>query len=799
MSAEIEQAVEQAVDMVNIEVNGIPLEAPKGSMIIEATDKAGIEIPRFCYHPKLSIAANCRMCLVDVEKMPKPVPACATPVMEGMKVYTESRRAMDAQHGVMEFLLINHPLDCPICDQGGECELQDQAMGYGRSVSRFTERKRVVKDKDVGPLVQTEMTRCIHCTRCVRFLEEIAGTSEMGGAGRGDRLEIGTCVQNSINSELSGNVIDICPVGALTNKPFRFQARAWELMARPSLAAHDGVGSCLFHHVRRGEILRTVPRENEATNESWLSDRDRYSHIGLYSDDRVTAPEIKQNGEWKSVSWDEAAATVARILRDAIETHGAEQVGMLMSPSASTEEYFLAQRLLRRSGCNNIDHRLRQQDFTDDAAPVTGAPFAKKIAGIERSDAILLVGSNPREEAPLIGHRVRQAWRKGAKISLVNPLNWEFTFDTSLDAIVAPQFMVSELAALAAAVEKSSGVSAPGFLRSVLDGAAGQERHEALAGRLQQASGGLVLLGQFALMHPDAAWLRALSAYVAEATGSALNTLSHGGNAAGARLAGALPNRGPGGSEAAAGLNVSQMLEDPRKCYVLWGIEPEYDIDNPARVMSALQKAESVISVVSHATDSLREISSVILPLAPLAESEGSLVNLDGAGMNFKAAGKAPGDARPGWKILRRLGGEMGLEGFQQVRIDDVMADMQSEVESADTPDGGVTLQAPAYQEGLYRIGELPMYSIDPLCRRSEPLQQTEQANNMFLGLNPEDAGRIGLDDGAMARVRQGDHSAELEVKVTARVPPGGAWLRSATCSTRELGPAVAPLTVEVA
>ena len=364
MSAEIKQVAEQPVELVDIEVNGVALKAPKGSMIIEATDKAGIEIPRFCYHPKLSIAANCRMCLVDVEKMPKPVPACATPVMDGMKVFTTSRRSMDAQHGVMEFLLINHPLDCPICDQGGECELQDLAMGYGRSVSRFTERKRVVKDKNVGPLVQTEMTRCIHCTRCVRFLEEVAGTTEMGGSGRGDRLEIGTCVENSIDSELSGNIIDLCPVGALTNKPFRFSARAWELMAKPFVGVHDGVGSLLFHHVRRGEILRTVPREHESRNESWLSDRDRYSHTGLEAEDRALQPEIKEDGSWRTATWDEAL-TVAQ---NSLAQSAADQLAVLMSPSASNEEYFLAQSLVRQLGSQNIDHRLRRQDLR----PVAG-------------------------------------------------------------------------------------------------------------------------------------------------------------------------------------------------------------------------------------------------------------------------------------------------------------------------------------------------------------------------------------------------------------------------------------------
>ena len=798
MSAKMEEATERAVDMVNIEVNGVALEAPKGSMIIEATDKAGIEIPRFCYHPKLSISASCRMCLVDVEKMPKPVPACATPVMEGMKVYTESRRAMDAQHGVMEFLLINHPLDCPICDQGGECELQDQAMGYGRSVSRFTERKRVVKDKDVGPLVQTEMTRCIHCTRCIRFLEEIAGTHEMGGAGRGDRLEIGTCVQNSINSELSGNIIDLCPVGALTNKPFRFAARAWELMAKPSLAAHDSVGSCLFHHIRRGQVLRTVPRENEATNETWLSDRDRYSHIGLYSDDRVTTPQIKEDGEWKAISWNEAAESVARMLKDGIEKHGPDQLGVLMSPSAPSEEYFLAQSLLRQLGCGNIDHRLREQDFSDDPSRSTAAPFEKKIADIENSDAVLLVGSNPREEAPLIGHRIRQAWRKGAKISVINPLDWNFTFDTSLDSFIAPQFMAGELAALAAAVEKSTGVTAPEYLRSAIDGANHKDQLDELAGRLRDAGEGLVLLGQFAMAHPDAAWLRALAAYVATATGSALNLLPHGGNPAGARLAGALPDRGPGGAEVQPGLNASQMMEDPRQCYLLWGIEPDYDIDNPARAMSALRQAESVISVVSHASDSLREISSILLPLAPLAESEGSLVNLDGTVMSFRAAGKPQGEARSGWKIIHRIGTELRLDGFKQVSVEDVLADLQSAIRAADTVQKEPVLSEISHESGLYRAGDLAMYSIDPLCRRSLPLQETEQAGKLFLGLNPEDAARLGLNEGAMARVRQGDFQAEFEVSVRASVPAGGAWLRSATAAARELGHAVAPLTVEV-
>jgi NADH-quinone oxidoreductase subunit G len=665
MSAEMDTKAE----MVNIEVDGIPLQAPKGSMIIEATDKAGIEIPRFCYHRKLSISANCRMCLVDVEKAPKPLPACATPVMDGMKVYTDSRRAMDAQHGIMEFLLINHPLDCPICDQGGECELQDLAMGYGRSVSRFTERKRVVKDRNVGPLVQTEMTRCIHCTRCIRFLEEIAGTAEMGGVGRGDRLEIGTCVENSIDSELSGNIIDLCPVGALTNKPFRFAARAWELVAKPSMAAHDAVGSCLFHHVRRGKVLRSVPRDNESSNEAWLSDRDRYSHLGLYSDDRVLSPQVKEDGEWKTVSWDDALSRSIDILKEKLGQQGPDQLAVLMSPSCPTEEYYLAQSLARKLGSNNIDHRLREQDFSDDAASPAAPVFEMKITGVETSDAVLLVGSNPRQEAPILGHRLRKAWLKGAAISVINPLDWAFIFETSLDAIVAPQYMVSELAALASAVEKNTGRSAPEHLRSMVDSAGGGQNHDDLASRLSDAANGLVFLGQFAMSHPDAAWLRMLAAYIADATDSALNLLPHGGNPVGAWLAGAVPHRGPGGSTSQAGMNVVQMLEDPKDCVLLWNFEPDYDIDNPSRAMASIAAAENVIAVASYATDSLRAVADVILPLAPLAESEGSLLNLDGDTMKFAPAGKASGDSRPGWKILRRLGNELGLEGFNQISL----------------------------------------------------------------------------------------------------------------------------------
>lgn len=808
MNAEVKSTDAVALDMVNIEVDGIPLRAPKGSMIIQATDRAGISIPRFCYHRKLSIAANCRMCLVDVEKSPKPVPACATPVMEGMKIFTQSRRAIDAQHGVMEFLLINHPLDCPVCDQGGECELQDLSMAYGRSVSRFAEGKRVVKDKNVGALIQTDMTRCIHCTRCVRFLEEIAGTTEMGGGGRGDRLEIGTIVQNSIDSELSGNIIDLCPVGALTNKPFRFAARAWELLARPSLGAHDAVGSLLYHHTRAGRILRSVPRDNEATNENWLSDRDRYSYAGLYAADRVTQPLVKTEGHWQAVSWDEAVKAALGILRP-MAANAADKLCTLMSSGAATEEYFLAQRLVRGLGSNHIDHRLREQDFSDDEARPVAPVFAMKIAQLAQADAVLMLGSNPRHEAPILGHRLREAWRKGAALMAINPLDWEFIFSTRRNIVVAPQFMLAELAAVAAAVATVSGQALPAGVAALPGAIKVAARHEEIAATLQAAERGVLIVGQFAMAHHQAGAMRQLAGWIAAASGCALNLLPHGANPVGAWLAGAVPHRGPAGLRKTGGMSKHGMINSTGKTWLLWDVEPDFDVENPSAALTALQAAEKVLAVAVFAGDSLKQVADVILPLAPLAESEGSLVNLDGDTMGFAPAGKVAGEARPGWKILRRLGDELGLAGFGQVDLADLQIGMQATLGAAAVTDQAIdalaasrdALAATPVDAGnaLHRVGEVPMYSADALCRRAPALQQTVHAVSDFVGLNPADAGRLGLADGGRANVRQGEASTALEVRVSERVPVGAAWVRSATSSTRELGSATGAIIVEVA
>ena len=788
---------ENTVNMVSIEVDGRAMQVPKGSMIIEATDKAGISIPRFCYHEKLSISANCRMCLVDVEKAPKPVPACATPVMEGMRVYTQSRRAIDAQHGVMEFLLINHPLDCPICDQGGECELQDLAMGYGRSVSRFTERKRVVKDRDVGPLVQTDLTRCIQCTRCVRFMDEIAGTHEIGMLGRGDRAEISTCLQQGIDSELSGNVIDLCPVGALTNKPFRFSARAWELMARPSVAAHDGVLSNLWYHTRHNEVLRAVPRDCEPANETWLSDRDRYAHFGLQAADRVLQPLVKVDGRWSNVTWDEGIKAASRALRSTVTEHGANGLGVLMSANASTEEYFLAQRLARGLDCPNIDHRVREQDFSDDAARVQPNAFSSAMAAIDDCDAILLVGSNIRLEAPILGQRVRKAWRGGARVAVLNPVDWSFHF-TPVDRIIsAPQHMVTDLAAIAGAVARLTGKALPDALQAAYDNDRESGAHSRIAELLCSGGKRMLILGQSAMAHGQAGWLRQLAAWVCAASGSILNMVPFGANTTGAALAGALPGRGCGGADVEQGLDARKMLAAPLKGYLLWDLEPAFDMANPALAQAALKAADSVVAVATFAGADLREAAEVILPLAPLAESEGLFHALDGQSFAVSQAVKCAGQSRPGWKILRRLGAALELNGFAQVDIDSLRDEVLAAIASGEHSGGAVELASPSSDGELYRVGEVAMYAADGLCRRSRFLQQTVHADIDFVGLNPVDAGSRGIAGGSEVKVSQGSASTVLPARICAELPAGAVWVKSAGKAGSQLGDSFGPISVE--
>ncbi|HAU80557.1 MAG TPA: NADH dehydrogenase (quinone) subunit G [Stenotrophomonas sp.] len=726
-------------DHVTVEIDGQSLVVPKGSMIIQAADKAGIPIPRFCYHEKLPIAANCRMCLVDVEKSPKPAPACATPVMDGMKVATRSEKALKFQRSVMEFLLINHPLDCPICDQGGECELQDVSLGYGRSVSRFNERKRVVPDEDIGPLVATEMTRCIQCTRCVRFTADVAGTYELGGMYRGENLQIGTYDGKPLTTELSGNVVDVCPVGALTNKVFQFRARPWELTARESLGYHDAMGSNLFLHVRRGEVLRAVPRDNESVNECWLSDRDRYSHQGLYSEDRAVKPLRKVNGEWKEVSWAEGLAAAKEIFA----AHQGDDLGVLVHPSASNEEGALLARLAAGLGTTNIDHRINNRDFSDAA---TAEVFGLPLAEIEAADSIVVLGSNIRHELPLLHARLRKAQTtRNAKIHAVNPVDFDFAFKLASKQIVAPSAFIEALGSAA--------------LRDAVSASAGNA---------------VLIVGGIAENHPQAAAIRVAARDFAAATGAKLCRIPQGANAVGLSRAGVLP----------AGKDVNAMLAQPRKAYAIYGIEPGLDFADAAAARKALAGAQ-VVAFSQFACASTRDVADVILPIGALPEVDATLTNLDGREQSARAGGKLPGEAREGWRVLRALGGELSLAGFEFTDLAGLRASLApvsvTVSSSAATPVAG---------EGLEVTSTAAIYRTDAVVRRAQALQSHPLNTAPRIVLNTADAARLQLAEGQMAKVGTDAGRATLPVVVDARVAAGSVWIESGHGATAPLGAA---------
>ena len=723
MTANKPEAV--AEDLVKVEIDGAEYSVPKGSMIIEATDANGITVPRFCYHKKLAVAANCRMCLVEVEKAPKPMPACATPVMDGMKISTSSEYAKKAQKAVMEFLLINHPLDCPICDQGGECELQDLALGYGRGVSRFTEKKRVVADKNFGPLISSDMTRCIHCTRCVRFLKDVAGFKEMGGMGRGENVEIGTYIEHSIESELSGNIIDVCPVGALTSKPFRFTARAWEMEQSASIAPHDCVGSNINLHLRRGKLMRVVPNENEAVNEVWISDRDRFSYQGVNSEERLTQPMIKKADGWKEVDWDEALHVVTQQLRDRVEHQGVNQFGVLVSPSATLEEQILMNRLAEGLNLNNIDHRLRQIDTLGQTEHPAYPSLGQSIESLEDLNAALIVGGNPRRDQPIIGHRLRKAALSGAQLMFINTVDYPQTFEVAHKHIVSADKMVQSLAGVASALLQKNKARAPEALQSVVDSTLPDPTDQAIADVLSGAENTTVLLGLGASMSPAFSTLRALAVLVAKLSESSVGFLSDGANSAGASLAGVLPHRTQGGkSRENVGLSATQMIQQPLKNYLTFGVEPELDCVNGTKALQAMQQAEFVVSATAFVTDAMKEYADVLLPINLFSETSGSYMNCEGKLQSFVAASSAPGASRPGWKLLRVLGNFLELDGFYQDSSDQIRDEFIKEIGDI-TVDNTQTGEIDASAQWS-TVEDLPMYSIDAIVRRSAALQATE-------------------------------------------------------------------------
>ncbi len=647
------------------------------------------------------------------------------------------------------------------------------ALGYGRSVSRYTERKRTIADENIGPLVATEMTRCIQCTRCVRFTSEIAGTYELGGMSRGENLQIGTYIGKTIETELSGNIIDVCPVGALTNKPFQFQARAWELIAKPSIGYHDALGSNLWLHTRRGEVLRTVPRDHESINECWLSDRDRYSHQGLYSVDRIHAPEVKRNGQWQTTTWEDALQFAGEALRKA----PGSELGILVHPASSNEEGDLLMRLARGLGSAHVDHRLRQLDFADNAV---AASFALPVANVDHVKAALLVGSDLRHEMPLLNHRLHQAVKKGAKVYTVNPASFDFNYGLAGESIAAPQALVDALLALAKAAV-AVGANAPAALADAIN-AVSSDQGDSDAIAAMKSGSAVVILGEAAATHPQASWLRAIARFIADATGAGYNELPVGANAIGLAKLGVLPGNG--------GLDAQAMLAQPRKSYVLYGVEPPHDFADGSAALKALRAAEQVVAFSAYASPALREVADVILPIALLPEMDATLVNVDGLAQGVSAGAKAPGQARPGWKVLRALGGALQLAGFE---FDDLAGLRDGIGERAVAPGSGLVTRTVA--SGLTRLATWPIYRGDAVLRRASALNAHPLNRAPAVRVNAADAQRLGL--AGVAQVRIGGVALPLVIDVA--VPDGAAWIEAAQDLTATLPPYGAAITLSKA
>ena len=758
---------------INLEIDGKPVTVENGATVMDAGVKLGVYIPHFCYHKKLSIAANCRMCLVQVEKAPKPLPACATPATEGMKVHTHSNAAIDAQKGVMEFLLINHPLDCPICDQGGECQLQDLAVGYGQSTSRYQEAKRVVVNKNLGPLISTDMTRCIHCTRCVRFGQEIAGIMELGMAGRGEHAEILTFVSRTVDSELSGNVIDACPVGALTSKPFRYSARNWELSRRRSIAPHDSLNSNLMVQSKLDRVMRVLPIDNDAVNECWLSDRDRFAYEGLNSEERLLHPMVKRAGEWAEVDWPEALEAAAQGLKDVVARHGAEALGMLFGPQLTLEELHLGASLAKGLGTGNIDHRIRQSDFR---ARAKGAPWlGMPVADLDELEGVLLVGSNIRKEQPLISARLRAGTRKALRLSILHVAADEALMPLAARSVVKPSELAAGLAAIAAAAAQAKGESPRGDLRRAV-GDAERAIVASLAGKRSA-----ILLGHYAQQHPDYALLLSMAHEISRLTGATVGVLPDGGNSVGAHLAGVVPS----------GLDARAMIERPRHGYLFAGIEPGLDMGR--RAFEALSGAEFAV-VLSAYRGAATDAAHVMLPVAPYTETGGTFVNMEGRVQSFNACVKPQGDARPMWKVLRVLGTLLGLPGFSEDTLEQVRAAIAPDLPAwakagLSNEIAPLEWQVRAAPAKLERIAEFPIYATDPIVRRSPPLQKTADAKGARTArFHPATFAAMGLSEGAQVRIRQGGGEAVVAAVADDAVPEGCVRLARGIPETAGLG-----------
>jgi NADH-quinone oxidoreductase subunit G len=767
--------------MVEIEIDGKLVEVKEGSTVIQAAQSIGTYIPHFCYHKKLSIAANCRMCLVEVEKAPKPVPACATPVNKGMKIFTRSEKAVNAQKSVMEFLLINHPLDCPICDQGGECQLQDLTMGYGKSSSRYQEEKRVVFHKNVGPLISMEeMSRCIHCTRCVRFGQEIAGVMELGMLGRGEHSEITSFVGQTVDSEMSGNMIDICPVGALTSKPFRYAARTWELGRKKSLSPHDAMGSNTILQTKGERVMRVVPFENEAINECWISDKDRFAYEGLNSEDRLEQPLIKQNGEWLETDWQTALEYVASGLSGVKADHGAQSIAALAHPMSSVEELYLLQKLIKELGSDDIETRLRQIDPTNDIqTPWLGRP----IAELEKLHRALVIGSFLRKDHPLIATRLRKASKAGLQVMRIDTGADDWLMPTQ-SMTLAPSKWLSAIQAIALEVANAKSIPAP------LNISQSDAQAKLFAQALLSGEQKSIFIGNTALAHPQATQIVAWAQWIADQTGASVGFLGDGANFVGAKLIGAT-NKG-----------IQSILDGSKKAVVLYQVEPTLDLANPAIAKEALLQAQTVIAMSAFISDDLLDLADVILPITPYSEQAGTYINIEGDVQTVQASVRPLGQARPGWKVLRVLGDLLKLDGFHFNAVDEVM---NSALGGLDIPGAlsnrtqvGLESGQSSSSAGVERVADLPIYFTDAIVRRAQSLHLTVDSKNaMKAGLSPELFAQYGLKEGDAIKVTQGNHSVVMPATLQKGLASGVVRIATGTPASAELGSSFGELIVE--
>ena len=756
--------------MIEFELDGKTVSAKPGSTILEVALQEGKYIPHFCYHKKLSIAANCRMCLVEVEKARGPAPACATPITEGMKVHTCSKMAVEAQQGVMEFLLINHPLDCPICDQGGECQLQDLAVGYGRSTSRFEEDKRAVVDKDLGPLVKTTMTRCIHCSRCVRFTDEIAGFQELGMSYRNNHVEVMPFIGKTVDSELSGNIIDICPVGALTSKPFRDTARSWELSRRKSISPHDALGSNIQVHVDKyHKVVRVLPLENDAINECWLSDRDRFSYEGLYHEERVTEPMIKQDGKWIKVDWETALNYAAKSINGVKMDHGSDAIGVLASAISTTEELHLLQKMMRGIGVNNLDYRLGQQDFSLDGKQEGVNYLGSSIADFAANKSILVIGSMLREEQPLLAQRLRQAAKHDSEIHLVSLKQEDVKIKLSSQITVDPRKFALVLGKILKAACKLSGKTSSIDLSQIEP----CEQTQAIAESLLKNNGHIVL-GRIARSLADYGQLLILSNEIAAVVGGKSGILPDLANELGAQLVGFTPYRAAFNGYFTKGLNARQMLENQRKAYVLLNTELERDAYNTQLALAALNKAETVVVMSAYINEDMLQYADVILPITPFTETAGSYVNMQGTWQMFNGVTRPLGDSKPAWKVIRVLGNKFNLDGFEQDSIEDVRSELNGLKDTSSYLNNNAKFDSFAVSlptiTGLVRFGITGIYSGDSIVRRATSLQQTAWAKLPMLAISNQLASKLNLIDGNEVVVKQSHAQNKYNVAVSETV-----------------------------